>query len=166
MDKLEISHLHCNILATATWLLLGLFFFHTKLFSLNSVWKFWANVWKSAEKYEVLYDTDLNHENYHESIFSIVFMETFPHFILQITNNTLLKVWTPVAILSTCTSALMLASTIYQFFYYRLWKGNELSEIPVKSVILDAIQIVNPQIKIAPVTAVAISAKEERNIDL
>jgi hypothetical protein len=65
-----------------------------------------------------------------ESIFEEMLTESVPQMIIQIVNNTMTNVWSPLSYFSTIMSGLMILNGIWRLVYYRLYLKIAINAIP------------------------------------
>jgi hypothetical protein len=65
-----------------------------------------------------------------ESIFEEMLTESVPQMIIQIVNNTMTNVWSPLSYFSTAMSGLMILNGIWRLVYYRLYLKIKINAIP------------------------------------
>ena len=103
------------------WLLLGIFFFQTKVIAIGRIWNFWFETWSGKQAYsiDVIVDTSL----LNESLLAEFMMETLPQLIIQFWNTQLIGAWSPVGYFSTMLSILIAFNGLYRYGYYSFWRG-------------------------------------------
>jgi hypothetical protein len=65
-----------------------------------------------------------------ESIFEEMLTESVPQMVIQIVNNSLTNVWTPLSYFSTAMSSIMILNGIWRLVYYRLYLKIAIDAIP------------------------------------
>jgi hypothetical protein len=65
-----------------------------------------------------------------ESIFEEMLTESVPQMVIQIVNNTLTNVWSPLSYFSTAMSGVMILNGIWRLVYYRLYLKIKINAIP------------------------------------
>lgn len=99
------------------------------MLAVGPVWNFYFRLWSgpNAEFAQRKIDVDTGVLNM--SLLAHL-GNTFPQFVIQITNNTMTQLWTPIAIFSTTLSISYAIAALYRYGYYYLWLGVGLAEIP------------------------------------
>lgn len=124
-----------NIAFLGLWFLVGCMLHLTKLMSVGKVWNVWFSVWTRSDAHATTVDVDtaqliacLEQEFY---------IETIPQFIIQLTNNLLLKRFTTIAAFSMALSIFMSVNSIWKYIYYRYVtkEAKAIEDIPVEMVI-------------------------------
>jgi hypothetical protein len=65
-----------------------------------------------------------------ESIFEEMLTESVPQMVIQIVNNSLTHVWTPLSYFSTAMSSIMICNGIWRLVYFRLYLKIAIDAIP------------------------------------
>lgn len=102
----------------ASWFVLGIYLHMSKVLSIGRVWNGWVFIWRGFVADEFQTDISFDTEEHNVSLRNEFFFETMPQFLLQITNNTLTKTWSDVAIFSATLSIFMAVNGIYRISYY------------------------------------------------
>jgi len=112
------------------WLALGFFLHQTKVIAIGRVWTLWFRVWTGTRYFDLpsLIDTGIMNE----SLFAEFVSETLPQLVVQITNNQLMNLWTPIGIFSSLLSIFMAASGVYRFVYWRFILGVPYEDVPIE----------------------------------
>lgn len=120
------------LLWKAVWLLVGMMLLQTRTLAVCSVHKFWFRVWRGyTAKVEVIDDVDLRVLN--QCLLATFLLESIPHVVIQVRNNSLNNSWTGLEAVSVISSLYMLASGVWRFLYYWLWRGEPLAGVPLKN---------------------------------
>lgn len=106
---------------TIIWLLLGSYFYQTKILAIGSVWNFWFTKWSGTNNFNITCDISI--ELLNESIFYEFVLESMPQLLLQCLNNEFNMKWNFITYLSIFFSISMTANGIYRYLYYMLYKG-------------------------------------------
>ena len=116
----------------AMWFVLGAYLHMAKVLAIGRVWNLWIFVWRGWVTDEFSTDVTFDTEEHNHSLRNEFYFETAPQFFLQLTNNTLIQSWTPIAIFSAILSSIMAVNGIYRILYFTvlLEKPIPLFQVP------------------------------------
>jgi hypothetical protein len=108
--------------------LVGHVLYCCKVFPVSRVSNLWLRLYTRSDKHtsSVVIIIPL----LQESIFEEMLTESLPQMIIQIVNNTLNNVWSPLSYFSTSMSGLMILNGIWRLVYYRIYLKINIDAIP------------------------------------
>ncbi len=108
--------------------LVGHVLYCCKVFPISRVSNLWLRLYTRSNKHtsSVVIIIPL----LQESIFEEMLTESLPQMIIQIANNTLTNVWSPLSYFSTAMSGVMIINGIWRLVYYRLYLKIKIDAIP------------------------------------
>jgi hypothetical protein len=108
--------------------LLGHMLYCCKVFPISRVSNLWLRLYTRSTKHtsSVVIIVPL----LQLSIFEEMLTESVPQMIIQIINNTLTNVWSPLSYFSTAMSGIMILNGIWRLVYYRLYLKIAIDAIP------------------------------------
>lgn len=108
--------------------LLGHVLYCCKIFPISRVSNLWLRLYTRSTKHtnNVVIIIPL----LQESIFEEMLTESVPQMVIQIVNNSITHVWTPLSYFSTAMSSIMILNGIWRLAYYRLYLKIGVDAIP------------------------------------
>ena len=108
--------------------LVGHVLYCCKVFPISRVSNLWLRLYTRSNKHtsSVVIIIPL----LQESIFEEMLTESVPQMVIQIVNNTMTNVWSPLSYFSTIMSGLMILNGIWRLVYYRLYLKINIDAIP------------------------------------
>jgi len=132
------------------WLLLGIFFFQTKLLSIGAVWNFWVSFWIGRNEFDRRMLTKrndaLDYDIFNKSLLAEFLFETVPQLIVQSINSKLTGTLTNIAIFSITLSSYSVLNGVYKYGYHVLWLGKNIADVPQSIPYVTDSSIVNNNI--------------------
>jgi hypothetical protein len=117
-----------NLPVSLPLFLVGHVLYCCKVFPIARVSNMWLRLYTRSDKHtsSVVIIIPL----LQESIFEEMLTESVPQMIIQIVNNTLTNVWSPLSYFSTAMSAVMILNGIWRLVYYRIYLKIKIDAIP------------------------------------
>lgn len=119
------------------WFLVGIILVQTKMLSINLFDQNWRetflhypNQQGQNRPQQIKNQVQLHRGALHLLIVLELITETSPQVILQTINNQELGVWSPISIISSVCSGILLLMEVYHYWYWLFWKKVSLEDVP------------------------------------
>ena len=122
------------------WFVVGVWVYQNKTLATKYVWNGWFQVWTGTNEFDTDVDIDVGVLN--ESIMLEFALESMPQMCLQFANNHYTG-WSSIGIFSMIFSAFMAVNGCYRYFYWVIFMGTPLDQLPAEVSLMGlfAIQI-------------------------
>jgi hypothetical protein len=117
-----------NLPVSLPLFLVGHVLYCCKVFPITRVSNLWLRLYTRSTKHTS--SVNIIIPLLQESIFEEMLTESVPQMVIQIVNNTLTNVWSPLSYFSTAMSGVMIINGIWRLVYYRLYLKIKIDAIP------------------------------------
>jgi hypothetical protein len=117
-----------NIPVSLPLFLVGHVLYCCKVFPIARVSNLWLRLYTRSTKHTS--SVNIIIPLLQESIFEEMLTESVPQMVIQIVNNTMTNVWSPLSYFSTAMSGVMILNGIWRLVYYRIYLKIKIDAIP------------------------------------